>query len=158
MFRNSGGVGRTPSGTMFRNSGGAGRRGIPDGGTVTYHPWQMNGTLGLPHLIHYVLNLVPYPAWRKYATLVDRCASLYLSTGAPISLWRAAPSPGAQVPQWRRLGCRPPARQHEKRFSSIYMPAYQPALAVVRLALPDGRRVLWPPPAEDGGGSASATR
>ena len=29
---------------MFRNSGGVGRRGIPDGGTVTYHPWQRNAT------------------------------------------------------------------------------------------------------------------
>jgi hypothetical protein len=30
---------------MFRNSGGVGRRGIPDGGTVTYHPWERNETL-----------------------------------------------------------------------------------------------------------------
>jgi hypothetical protein len=29
---------------MFRNSGGVGRRGITDGGTVTYHPWQRNET------------------------------------------------------------------------------------------------------------------
>ena len=29
---------------MFRNSGGVGRRGISDGGTVTYHPWQRNET------------------------------------------------------------------------------------------------------------------
>ena len=36
---------------MFPNSGGVGRRGIPDGGTVTYHPWQRNATqvVQLPH-------------------------------------------------------------------------------------------------------------
>jgi hypothetical protein len=33
-------------GTMFRNSGGVGRWGIPDGGTITYRPWQRNETQG----------------------------------------------------------------------------------------------------------------
>jgi hypothetical protein len=33
-----------PRGTVFRNSGEVGRRGIPDGGIVTYHPWQRNET------------------------------------------------------------------------------------------------------------------
>jgi hypothetical protein len=44
MFRNSEEVGRTPRGTMFRNSGGIGPSEIPDGSTVTYHPWQRNAT------------------------------------------------------------------------------------------------------------------
>jgi hypothetical protein len=45
MFRNPGGWIGPPRGTMFRNSGRVGRRGIPDGGTVTYHSWQKNETL-----------------------------------------------------------------------------------------------------------------